>query len=121
MKKKILIVDDVISYTKLLSKRLKDYGYETFIANDGYTCIKITKEVKPDLILLDMQMPAGGGLQAFENLKASVYTTMIPIIFITALPGKEVEHLIMDLGADGYFSKPFKFSELQKKIKDLIG
>ena len=120
-KKKILIVDDLVLYTKLLSRRLKDYGYETYTANDGHTCIKISKEVKPDLILLDMQMPVGGGLQAFENLKASVDTSIIPIIFITALPGKEVEHLIMDLGADGYFSKPFNFSELQNKIKELIG
>ena len=121
IKKKILIVDDEPSILRLMSKRLKDIGYETFTANDTYQCIKITREVKPDLILLDMQMPAGGGLQAFENLKASVYTSMIPIIFITALPGEEVKDLIMELGADGYFSKPLRFAELQKKIKDIIG
>ncbi len=121
MKKKILIVDDVVSYTKLLSKRLKDYGYETFIANDGYTCIKITKEVKPDLILLDMQMPAGGGLQAFENLKDSYNTSEIPVIFITAYPGEEVIKQAKDLGADGFFSKPLDSLQLLEKIRDLIG
>jgi len=121
MKKKILIVDDEPSILRLLSKRLKDNGYETFTADDSYQCIQITREVKPDLILLDMQMPAGGGLQAFESLKASVYTSTIPIIFITALPGEDVKNLIMEIGADGYFQKPFKFVELQKIIKEIIG
>ena len=121
MMKKILIVDDEPAILKLLSKRLKDDGYDTFTANDGYQCIQITREVKPDLILLDMQMPAGGGLQAFQSLKASVYTSTIPIIFITALPGEDVKNLVIKLGADGYFPKPFKFVELQNKIKEIIG
>ncbi len=121
MKKKILIIDDEPSIVRLLSKRLEVNGYDTFGATDCYHGIKMAKEVKPDLILLDMQMPAGGGVAAFESLKASMYTSMIPIIFITALPGEEVKNLIMDLGADGFFPKPFKIVELLKKIKKLIG
>ena len=121
MMKKILIVDDEPSILRLLSKRLKDIGYETFTANDGYQCIKITREVKPDLILLDLQMPAGGGVHAFENLKASVYTSMIPIIFITAFQKKEAKQLIIEMGADGFIPKPINFSELLKMIKKLIG
>ena len=121
MKKKILIVDDMPSIVRLLSKRLNASGFETFVANDGYQCTKMAKEVKPDLILLDLEMPAGGGINAFENLKASAYTSTIPIIFITSFPGEEVKKLIMELGADGFFPKPFKFVELLKKIKELIG
>ncbi len=114
-------MDDEPSIVRLLSKRLEANGYEAFGANDSYHCIKMAKEVKPDLILLDMQMPAGGGVHAFENLKASVYTSTIPIIFITALPGEEIKKLIMEFGADGFFHKPFKIAELLKKIKELIG
>ena len=121
MGKKILIVDDEPKIVRLLSQRLKANGYETFTANDAYQCIKMTREVKPDLILLDMKMPAGGGILAFENLKTSVYTSMIPIIFITAYPGDEVKKHVEDLGADGFFSKPFKSADLLIKIKDLIG
>jgi DNA-binding response OmpR family regulator len=121
MKKKILIVDDDPSIVRLLSKWLKAKGYETFGIYDSYQCIKMAKEVKPDLILLDMQMPAGGGIHAFESLKASVYTSTIPIIFITAVPGEEVKKLIIELGADGFFPKPFKSIELLKKIEELIG
>jgi len=121
MIKKVLIVDDEPSVVKLISMMLKASGYETFGANDGYQCIKMAREVAPDLILLDFEMPAGGGVQAFDNLKASTYTSSIPIIFITSFPGEEVKKLIIDLGADAFFPKPFKKKELLLKIKELIG
>ncbi len=120
MNKKILIVDDEPVFVRLLSLRLKENGYETFAANDGYQGIKLAREVKPDLILLDLEMPAGGGVSTFNNLKASIYTSSIPIIFITGVPGDEVKKLIMDLGADCYFPKPLKFDELLKKIEELL-
>ena len=86
MGKKILIVDDEPQIVRLLSQRLKANGYEPFAANDSYQCIKMTREVKPDLILLDFKMPAGGGIHAFNTLRSSVYTASIPIIFITSHP-----------------------------------
>ena len=121
MKKKILIVDDVPSIVRLLTIRLKANGYETFVANDAYQCIKMARDVKPDLILLDLKMPAGGGVHALENLKSLRYTITIPIIIITALPEEKVKKLTMEMGADGFFSKPFKSVELLKKIEELIG
>ena len=75
MPKKILVVDDEPQIVHLLSARLKASGYDTYGANDSYQCIKMTKEVNPDLILLDMKMPAGGGIQAFNNLKS--YFTLL--------------------------------------------
>ncbi len=121
MKKKILIVDDEPTVVRLLSLKLKENGYVTFGANDGYQGLKLAKEVKPDLILLDLEMPAGGGFDMFNNIKVSTNTSPIPVIFITGVPGKEIKKLIMNLGADGYFPKPFKFDELIKKIDELIG
>ena len=121
MNKKILIVDDVPEIIRLLTVRLKHNGYETYSANDGYQCLKMAKEVNPDLILLDLQMPAGGGVHAFENLKASVYTSTIPIIFMTAFHKNEVKQLIIEMGADGFIPKPINISELIIMIKKLIG
>ena len=121
MGKKILIVDDEPQIVRLLSQRLKSNGYEPFAANDSYQCIKMAREVKPDLIILDFKMPAGGGVSAFNNLKSSFYTSTIPVIFITAYPGDEIKKLIKDLGADGFFAKPINSSELLTKIKELIG
>jgi len=121
MGKKILVVDDEPKIVHLLSQRLKANGYETFAANDTYQCIKMTREIKPDLILLDMKMPAGGGIKAFEILKTSVYTSSIPIIFITAYPGDEVKNQVKELGADGFFAKPFNSKDLLQKIEEVIG
>ncbi|MCJ7800730.1 MAG: response regulator [Candidatus Marinimicrobia bacterium] len=121
MGKKILVVDDEPQIVRLLSQRLKANGYETFAAHDTYQCIKMAQEVKPDLILVDIKMPAGGGIQAFEILKASIYTSSIPIIFITAYPGDEVKNQVKELGADGFFAKPFNSADLLQKIDELIG
>ena len=120
MKKKILIVDDTPAVVRLLSERLKHEGYEIYSANDGLLGIKRAKEVNPDVILLDLQMPAGGGVHTFEKLKASVYTSAIPAIFITAFQQKEVKQLIMEMGADGFIPKPINFSELLKMLNKLI-
>ncbi len=121
MKKKILIVDDELLIVRLLAIRLKSNGYETFVAIDGYQALKMARDVEPDLILLDLKMPAGGGVHALENLKSLRYTITIPIIIITALPEEKVKKLTMEMGADGFFSKPFKSVELLKKIEELIG
>ena len=121
MKKKILIVDDSATVVRICSERLKHEGYEIYSANDGYQGLKRAKEVNPDVILLDLQMPAGGGVHTFENLKASVYTSAIPIIFITAFNEKKVKQLIMEIGADGFIPKPINYPELLKMIKKLIG
>jgi CheY-like chemotaxis protein len=121
MAKKILVVDDEVQIVKLISQRLEASGYETFGAHDSYQCIKFTKMVEPDLILLDIKMPAGGGIHAFNSLRSSIYTENIPIIFITAYPGPEIEKQVKELGAEGYFAKPFNSAELVEKIKSLIG
>ena len=106
MKEKILVVDDEPQIVRLLSHRLKANGYDTFTANDSYHCIKMAREEKPDLILLDIKMPAVGGIGAFKTLKSSTYTSEIPIIFITAYPGEEKKE-IMELGVYGFFAIPF--------------
>ncbi len=121
MKKRILIVDDEPRILKLLSATLQHQGYETSTAGDGYQCIKLAKLVKPDLILLDIKMPLGGGLKAYKNLKASVLTSVIPTIFITAYPGEEVKRKAFDMGADGFLEKPFSKVDLFKTIDKLIG
>ena len=121
MAKKILVVDDEPQIVQLLSRRLRANGYETYGANDSYQCLKMAQEVNPDLILLDIKMPAGGGIQAFNNLKASSYTSIIPIIFITANHSEEVKREVMKMGADGFFAKPFNSVELLNQIKGLIG
>lgn len=121
MKKKILVVDDEEQIVKLLTMRLQTNNYEVIIAYDGYQCVQMAKEEKPDLILLDIKMPMGGGIKAFETLSNNIYTEIIPVIFITAYPSVEVKKQVTKMGARGFIAKPFDSVELLNKIKELIG
>ena len=120
MKKKILVVDDEIQIVHLLSLRLQANNYDVIVAYDGYQCIQMAKAENPDLILLDIKMPTGGGIEAFENLRDNKIAQKIPVIFITAFPSIEVKKQVIDMGADGYIAKPFRSKELLKKIEELI-
>ena len=121
MKKKILVVDDEIQIVRLLSLRLQANNYDVIVAYDGYQCIQMVKAENPDLILLDIKMPMGGGIEAFENLRNNKITKKIPVIFITAFPSVEVKKQVIDMGADGFISKPFSSEELLNKIRSIIG
>jgi two-component system cell cycle response regulator len=81
----------------------------------------MAKEENPDLILLDIKMPMGGGIKAFDNLRNNIKTENIPVIFITAYPSAEVKKQVIDMGADGFISKPFSSEELLNKIRSIIG
>lgn len=120
MKKKILIVDDELSIVRLLSLRLKANNYDIVSAHDGYECVEKAKSELPDLILLDIKMPGGGGINAFKNLKELDETKSIPVIFITAYPTAEVKKLVMDLGAQGFIAKPFDTELLTNNISRIL-
>lgn len=121
MKNKVLVVDDETQIVRLLSLRLQANNYEVALAYDGYQCIQMAREEKPDLILLDIKMPMGGGIKAFENLRADKLTEKIPVIFITAYPTSEVKKQVLEMGAEGFISKPFDSEELISKIRSTIG
>ena len=120
MKKKILVVDDEPQIVRLLSSRLKANNFDVVVAYDGYQCVQVAERELPDLILLDIKMPLGGGIRAIEILKGMPATKNIPIIFITAFPSQGVKKLVMDLGAEDLISKPFDSEALIEKINTIL-
>ena len=120
MKKKILVVDDEPQIVRLLALRLKAKNFDVISAYDGYQCVQVAKLELPDLILLDIKMPLGGGIKAFEKLKDINSTNMIPVIFITAFTSDKVKKQVMDLGAADFISKPFKSDVLIEKINTIL-
>ncbi|MDP8253960.1 MAG: response regulator [Candidatus Kaelpia aquatica] len=120
MAKKILIVDDEPDIIKMLGVRLKANGYEVISAQDGVQAVSVAHREKPDLIILDVKMPAQDGYTVYENLQMAGNTNMIPVIFLTALPPEDVEKKVQELGADGYISKPFDTEDILNKVKELI-
>lgn len=120
MKKRILVVDDEKSIVRLLSIRLHSQNYEVLTAYDGSQCVKVAKAEKPDLILLDIKMPSGSGIKAFENLQNFKETKDIPVIFITAYPKPELKDLVFEMGATGFVTKPFNGELLMSRIKKVF-
>lgn len=120
MKKKILVVDDEPQIVRLLSLRLKAKNFDVISAYDGYQCVQVAKLELPDLILLDIKMPLGGGIKAFENLKGIASTQNIPVIFITAFPSTAVKRQVMKMGAEDFISKPFNSDVLIEKINVIL-
>ncbi len=120
--KTILIIEDESELVNMIAVRLKKHGYEVISALDGTHGIKQAHKEMPDLILLDMVMPAGGGSMVFENLKRSNKTMMIPIILMTAqLSPEELEKKAAELGAEDFIQKPFESEELLRRIENIIG
>lgn len=119
MNKKILVVDDNKHNLLLFGDILIYYGYEVVIAGDGAEGIKMAKEHKPDLILMDLQMPVMNGLAAIKILKNDPETKDIKVAALTAFAMQEDRERVIDAGFDGYISKPIdtkKFSELVKEL-----
>jgi CheY-like chemotaxis protein len=114
--KKILIADDDPDILTLLASRLRSNNLLVVTAQDCNQAIKKAYSEQPDLILMDIRMPTIGGLSAFNSLKMYTRTENIPVIFITAYPGKEVQEKVMEMGATDFVAKPFQTEELLSKI-----
>ncbi|MDP8233369.1 MAG: response regulator [Candidatus Saelkia tenebricola] len=119
--KKILIVDDEPDVARMLGIRLKSQGYEIVTALDGIQGVTSAHREKPDLIILDVKMPGQDGYTVLENLKISMDTCLIPIMFISALPPQELAEKVVELGAAGFITKPYDAEDVISKVRNLIG
>lgn len=113
-KKKILIVDDEESFTKIVKMNLElTEQYEVRIENEGLRCLSAAREFKPDIIFLDLLMPDIDGSAVAYQLRSSDNTKNIPIVFLTAIVGKEeVETNRGIVGGHLFMAKPVSKEEL---------
>jgi len=120
--KKIMIIDDNPVLVDMMSKRIKKRGYEVMTARDGMIRVDQVKKMKPDLILIDIDMLEDWGFFVFKILKRNKDTKCIPIILTgTQLSAEELEDLADQLGAEGYIPSSFKFEEVTQKIRKIFG
>ena len=120
-KKTILIVDDEVPILEVLSMRLSNAGYNVLKADNGIEALNITKNKKPDLVILDILMPHMDGITVSQRLKEDINTKDIPVFFLTALQVKEEETGGHKSGKNVIFAKPFDAKELLSAIKSVIG
>ena len=114
-KKKILIADDEPSI-RLTIRRMLEKDHIVLEATNGEEAVDIAKGQKPDIILMDLMMPKMDGYTACSKIKADQETTTIPVIILTAVGHELNKKFAMEMGADGYITKPFTTQELMDVI-----
>jgi DNA-binding response OmpR family regulator len=120
-KAKILIVDDDQDIRRLLGHRLRADDYETVFAGDAISAVNMARKEEPNLILLDLGLPAGDGYVVIERLKAMPALEGIPIIIVTARDVRAEQERIASVGADAIFGKPLDHERLLAAIRGALG
>lgn len=123
--KKILVVDDSIVVVKTTEMLLKRAGYEVFTAAEGSQAISLVRQVRPDLILLDISFPAEigvtwDGILIMQWLKRMEEGRNVPVIVISGQDPAKYRDQVLKLGAVAFLTKPVKHDELLKLIADTL-
>jgi len=121
MAKKILIADDEMNIRELVKASLKREQFELYEAEDGNEALQKARQIKPDLIVLDVMMPGKVGYEVCEELKSDPETKGIYIIFLTARGGSVAETTGKMQGGDAFMVKPFEPKELREKVRKALG
>jgi CheY-like chemotaxis protein len=120
--KSILIIDDDTSFGRVVSTHLAGHGYEVSLALDGVSGLKQAFQRRPDLVLLNLILPAGGGENVLANLHKSPESGGIPVFVMSSLlSSKKLEEKARELGAQGFISKPIDPEDLLYIIDSVIG
>ncbi len=119
-KKRILVIDDMPNVVTMLKARLETWGYEVIAAFDRRQALSCASAEKPDLIILDIVMPSGGGYSVFSRLRMSPKTRTIPVIFLTAKDRPEDVARAYKLGAQYFVKKPYEPETLLETVRKVL-
>ena len=114
---KILIVDDDPDLRKALKLRLRANNYETVQASDGYSAVTVAQKERPNLIILDLGLPAGDGFVVLDRLQNNDALSSIPVIVLTARDPQGNEQRTLGAGATAFFQKPVDNGELLEVVR----
>jgi two-component system alkaline phosphatase synthesis response regulator PhoP len=115
--RKVLLVDDDVKTVELVQLYLRRDGYKVLIAYNGIDALKIARESKPDLIVLDLMLPGMDGLEVCKKIREE---SEVPIIMLTAKTTEEDRLRGLDIGADDYVTKPFSPRELAARVRAVL-
>jgi two-component system KDP operon response regulator KdpE len=119
--KKILIVEDDADVRLGYQVFLKANHYDTFFAVDGVSAVSEARKHQPDLIILDLGLPAGDGFVVLERLVAITHLSLIPVLVVSARDARESKERALKAGARAYVQKPWSDRELLVTINELLG
>ena len=116
----VLIVEDNDKNMKLARDVLQAKGYQTLEAETGEEGVRLAKERKPDLVLMDIQLPGINGIEAFKQLRADPKTARIPVVALTASVTPTDRSAITAAGFDAFVGKPINLKEFLDTVKRLV-
>ena len=120
-KKKILIIDDDRPLAQLFAMQLREAGYFTVLAQDAIQGLMLAKRERPDLVLLDINMPAGGGMSLLDKLGTSVNTQNMPVVIITVVTDPKLAAEALAKGAKAVLHKPVTKEALLAQAAAALG
>ncbi len=120
-KKKILIVEDDQDMRRALNTRLRANNYDTAFASDAVEALSIAKKEQPDLILLDLGLPAGDGFMVMDRMKDISSLSCLPVIVVSARDPKGNKDRALSAGAAAFFQKPVDNGQLMASIRRALG
>ena len=119
--KTVLIVEDSELNMRLFNDLLEAFSYKTVKTRDGRQAVPLAREHKPDLIIMDIQLPEISGLDITERLKKDPALKDIPVVAVTAFAMRGDEQKILAAGCDAYLSKPISVTTFLETVRKFIG
>lgn len=119
--KRILVVEDNELNMKLLNDVLEAHGYDVLTTGEGAVAVVWARQYRPDLILMDLQLPDMSGLDVTRQLKADAATRAIPIVAVTAFAMAGDEKRALEHGCDAYIAKPIDLRNFLDLIAGFVG
>src|SRR5437899_5016122 len=114
---KILVIEDELNIARVIQRYLEQANYTVLAARDGVAGLELHAREHPDLVILDLMLPALGGMEVCRRIRAWANT---PILMLTARQGEEDRIAGLDLGADDYLVKPFSPREVVSRVKAIL-
>ena len=120
-KSRILIVDDEADLVAVLRVGLEIEGFDVIEASDGEEGLRLARDKKPALMLLDLMLPKLDGYKVCRALKFDERYKSMPILILSARSGEQDRRLALEMGADGFITKPYEMKDLVAKVKHKLG
>ncbi len=117
---KVLIIEDNADIAELLKDGLSAEGFEVRVCPDAYQGVEFTHRLQPDIIVLDLMLPAGGGFAVLEKIKLSTHTRDIPVVVLTASKDSEHKKHALGMGVVAYLEKPYETKDLANKLREIL-
>jgi chemosensory pili system protein ChpA (sensor histidine kinase/response regulator) len=117
----IMVVDDSLTVRRVTQRLLERQGYVVLLAKDGVDALRQLQETRPDLMLVDIEMPRMDGYDLTRNVRGTAATAKVPIIMITSRTAEKHRSMAFELGVNEYLGKPYQDDELLKLIRQYTG